>query len=663
MNNLKKTLVLMLLFSMNYLQAQRIDLEKVSVAAIQEKTHPTDSSAAAAILYKKARTYFIYEDKRGFSVRHEYTYRIKIYKKEGLSWANFKVPYYVAYENLPDEAVKFSNGTTYNLENGAIVKTKLNSEGNFKKNVNEYWNEASITMPNVKVGSIIEFQYTLSSDNIVKFPVFDFQYDIPVNSAVYSTEVPEYFSYNSVLKGFFKVKSESKIDKGYQNFTNEYNQTVNLSFQQINTLYTAENVPALRDEDYVDNIDNYKSAVVHELEKTRFPEVPEKIFAKSWLDVTRSIYKFDDFGKELNLKGYFETDLKMIVQDDASETDKINAVFKFVQQKMNWNGTYGYGTDKGVKKAYQEGSGNIADINFILISMLNYSGLNANPVLVSTVDHGIPVFPNRTVFNYVIAAVDIQGKRVLLDASNKFTAPNILRFSALNWMGRLVRSDGSSDEINLIPSVPSKETNNIMASIDASGKITAKMRVQTSDYLALQFRQKYGNVNQESYLEKLEQDLKDSRIEGYTVENKLTDLSKPIVETFTLASENLVEVSAGRMEFDPLLFFTMTKNPFQQENRILPVYFGYPKHYKYNISFDIPEGYAIESLPKSITLATPENIEVFSYKVMSQDNKIQLVATLENNGTLLAADFYEALKAFYLKVIEKQSEKIILKKI
>jgi len=56
---------------MSYLQAQRIDLEKVTVAALQEKTHPTDSSAAAAILYKKARTYFVYEDKRGFSVRHE----------------------------------------------------------------------------------------------------------------------------------------------------------------------------------------------------------------------------------------------------------------------------------------------------------------------------------------------------------------------------------------------------------------------------------------------------------------------------------------------------------------------------------------------------------------------------------------------------------------
>jgi hypothetical protein len=54
------------------------------------------------------------------------------YIKEGLSWANFEVPYYVGYESMSDDVVKFSNAVTYNLED-EIVKTKLNSEGSFKK--------------------------------------------------------------------------------------------------------------------------------------------------------------------------------------------------------------------------------------------------------------------------------------------------------------------------------------------------------------------------------------------------------------------------------------------------------------------------------------------------------------------------------------------------
>jgi hypothetical protein len=36
-------------------------------------------------------------------------------------------------------------------------------------------------MPNVKVGSVIEFKYILKSENIVEFPAFNFQQDIPVN--------------------------------------------------------------------------------------------------------------------------------------------------------------------------------------------------------------------------------------------------------------------------------------------------------------------------------------------------------------------------------------------------------------------------------------------------------------------------------------------------
>ena len=61
--------------------------------------------------------------------------KIQHYKKEGYNWANFTVPYCVGYEDYKNDIVEFSNAATYNLENGAIVKTKLDSEGSFKKNV------------------------------------------------------------------------------------------------------------------------------------------------------------------------------------------------------------------------------------------------------------------------------------------------------------------------------------------------------------------------------------------------------------------------------------------------------------------------------------------------------------------------------------------------
>ena len=644
-------------------QAQKFELGKVSMKELQEKACPSDSSAAAAVLYSKAKTFFKYDGKKGFSVVHEYEFRIKIYKKEGLGWGNYKVPYYVGYEKLNNDVLKFSNGITYNLENGAVVKTKLNSEGSFKKNVNEYWNEGSIAMPNVKVGSVIEFRYELKSENILKFPVFNFQQDIPVNYAEYVTEVPEFLIYKPVTAGFFKVKSDAKIVNGYQNFLNEHNQNVNLSFQQINSIYIAENVPALRTEDYVDNLQNYRSSIKHELDRTRFPDAPIKDYSTTWEGVANLIFKEKDFGKQLKERAYLDQDLRMIIRNATTNTEKTDIIFKFIQHKMNWNGEYSYYCDKGVKKAYEDGTGNSAEINCILIGMLNYAGIKADAVLTSTVDHGIPVFPNRTVFNYVIAAAEVDGHRILMDATSRFTAPNILPFYVLNWTGRLIREDGTSEEVNLVPTLISKEIANIMVAIDASGKASGKCRLMKNDYEALHFREQFARANQENYLEKLEDKYGDLKISNYSVENKETDLSKPVVEIFNFASDEVTETIDGKIYIDPLLFFRQTKNPFVQEKRELPIYFGYPAEQKYNINFEIPEGYIVESLPKSITIATPENIGVFAYKVLASENKVQVSVTSDRNSAMLSADFYDTLKTYYKQIIDKQNEKIVLKKI
>lgn len=438
--------------------AQNFELGKVSIAEIEEKVHPKDSSAVAAILYKKAKTLFNYNIINGFTVLHEYEYRIKIYKKEGLSWANFEVPYYVGYEDMNKDMVKFSNGVTYNLENGTVVKTKLNSEGSFKENLNDYWNQASITLPNVKVGSVIEFKYTLRSENIVKFPVFNIQYDIPVNYTEYRTEIPGFYLYKTISVGYVNVVSDSKLVNGYKNYEDEHNQTRRLGFKQVNSIYTAQNVPALIEEDYVDNLKNYRSAIRHELETVRFPEQPVKDYSVTWEGVAKTIYKDKNFGKELDERTYIEQDVMAILKDAVTPKEKLDLIFKFVQNKMNWNGDYGYYTDKGVKKAYLDRTGNIAEINFILIAMLKRAGINVSPVLTSTLQHGVPTYPSRTDFNYVIAAVQIDDKQILLDATNKFNSPNILPLQVLNWTGRLIRQDGSSEEINLVPTVPSKKT-------------------------------------------------------------------------------------------------------------------------------------------------------------------------------------------------------------
>ena len=641
---------------------QKYELGKVSVKELEEKFYPTDTSAPAAIIYKMGKSFFTYNITNGFRLVHEYEFRIKIYKKEGLDWANFKVPYYVGYESLNKDFVEFSEAVTYNLENGTIVKTKLKSEGRFKNKINEFWNESSIAMPNVKVGSVIEFKYSHRSEDLGEFPNFYFQYAIPVKYANYKTEIPNFFSYKPISTGFFKLKSSAKEEEGFQNYANEHNQSQSMSYQQINSAYTGENIPALKDEGYIDNVENYRSSIQHELEKIRYPQQPEKNFSETWEGVAANIYKKKEFGEQLRERQYFEQYLNPYIKSNDDQNARCKAVFDYVKRTLTWNGKYGYLTRKGLKQAFAERTGNVAEINLMLIAMLNYAGVEAYPVLLSTKDNGVPVFPNNRIFNYVIAAVTIDGKQLLLDATSKNSLPDILPFRDLNWTGRLIRQDGTSKEINLVPQTMSKQSVVVMAKLESSGRLSGKCRVYKTDYLAYGFREIFGKANNIQYIERLESKLNNVVISNYVVENT-DDLSKPISESFDFTSNNDVEIIGDKIFINPLLFYAVSKNPFMAETRELPIYFGYPNQEKYNVNIDIPDGYMIESIPKSMALSLGENVGSFTFNIASKENKIQLNAVNEIKVTMISGAFFGSLKEFYQKMIDKQNEKIVLKKI
>jgi hypothetical protein len=642
--------------------AQKNQLGKVSVSELEEKVYPGDTTAAAAILFKKASSGFKYRKNVGFCLEHEYEFRIKIYKKEGLDWANFSVPFFTAYKELNKDYVEFSSAVTYNLVNGKIEKTKLNAEGRFKKEINEFWSEASIVMPNVKVGSVIEFKYTLNTEDISEFPVFRFQYEIPVKYCEYVTEIPEYFVYKPILSGFGFVSSNATVVDGSQNFQDEHNQTARFSYRAVNSSYIAMDVAAMRKEEYVDNVDNYRSSLTHELEKTRFPSVDEKSYSTTWEAVAQDIYRNQRFGNELRERQYFESYLAPFFKSADTELEKATAVFDFIKHRMNWNSKYGYLTQKGVKKAFADKTGNVAEINLMLVSMLNHAGIKAYPVLISTIENGLAVFPNRNIFNYVIVSAEIEGRQVLFDATSKNASPGILPFRDLNWSGWLIKNDGTAAKTELVPKQTSKEVVTMAAKIDMKGHISGKLKIQKTDYLGYGFRERYGGINTDSYLEKFETRMNGIEITDYKVENS-DDVSKPILETFDFSSDGQTEIIGDKIYIQPLLFFTEGKNPFVSKERILPVYYGYPQQYKYIFSIEIPEGYEVESIPPTGAISTGENVGSFKFDIQLTKNFIQVVATHDIKQVFVASEFYANLSAYYEKMINLQTKKIVLKKV
>ncbi|TDX09001.1 DUF3857 domain-containing protein [Flavobacterium sp. S87F.05.LMB.W.Kidney.N] len=651
--------------------SQDFRLGKVSVAELEQKAHPKDTSAVAAILYKKGVSRMEFDQNDGFYMLTDVETRVKIYKKEGYDWANQAVWYYNT--NNLKERVFFSDAVTYNLVNGKIEKTKLKSDGSFDEVLSKYRGQKKITMPNIKEGSVIEFRYTVRSPSDAMIRDWDFQSSVPVNYSEFKVAYPEYYVFKPRQKGYvfpkittlkspksITITSKERGGNGMVAKTEFYSDKVD--YIETEVTYVAQDFPALKDESFVNNIDNYKSSVEHELSLTHFPNRPIKEYSTDWNSVVRTIYEYEDFGPELNKTGYFEEDLKKLLAGITTPEEKMWVILNHVKSNVKWNGYTGYGCDSGVKKAYKEKTGNIADINLMLTAMLRHSGLTANPVLVSTRSNGIALFPNRTAFNYVIAAVETPNGYILLDATDKYSTPNVLPFRTLNWMGRLIRKDGSSEEIDLMPKKASNDIVFMNYDIDAEGHVKGKTRRQCSDYNAMITRENFEKLKEEEYLEKLENNSGKIEISEYSRTNE-KDLLAPAIETYSFTGNNLCELIGGKIYVNPMLFFAKDKNPFKQDVREYPVDFGYPFLDKYNITIKIPEGYTVETLPAAVAYNMENNLGSFKFNIAANDNVLQLSIAHQINEAIVTTEQYEMLKEYYKGMIEKQTEKIVLKRI
>lgn len=667
------SIILFFFFSFFNLTAQEFKLGKVSVAELEQKVHPKDTSAVAAILYKKGKSSIEYNND-GFDLITQVDVRIKIYKKEGYDWANQSVTYYIG-DNNSREKVEFSDVNTFNLVNGKIEKTKLKSDGVFNEEVNKYRSRKKISMPNVKEGSVLEYSYTVRTSNIGMMRDWAFQTSIPVNYSEFKTYIPEYYTFNVRQKGYVFPKATTEKRSKSIVFTNKERSggngfsatqttysTDKVDYLETQTTYIAQDLPAMKEESHVNNIDNYTSSLEQELSMIKYPNSPIKSFSADWNSVAKTIYEYDDFGPELNKTGYFEDDLKTVLTGITTPEEKILVILNYVKSRVKWDNYHSYGCDKGVRKAYQEKTGNVAEINLMLTAMLRYAGLTANPVLVSTRSNGIALFPNRTAFNYVIAAVETPNGNILLDATEKFSTPNVLPFRTLNWFGRLIRKDGTSEEVDLMPKKLSNDIVFMSYNIDSEGKVTGKTRRQCSDYNAMITRNNVSSLKEDEYLEKLENDNNKIEISEYSRTNE-KDILLPIMETYSFTGNNLCELIGGKIYVSPMLFFTNNKNPFTQEVREYPVDFGFPYADKYNITIQIPEGFTVETLPTPAVLTMEDNLGTFKFNIAVNENTLQLSIVHQINEAIVSTEKYEMLKEYYKGMIAKETEKIVLKRI
>ena len=671
---MKKILPFLIALITISISSQEIKFGKVSKAELEEKFYPLDSTADAAYLFLERKTYYTYNQNKGFEVVTEVHKRIKFYNKEGFDKANQSIIYYKP-ESGNNERITSVKGYTFNIENGKVSKQKLSKSSIFDEKRSKYRSVKKISFPNIKEGAVVDFVYKKTSPYRTYIDDVNYQFDIPVKSFFCSIERPEYYNFKAKNKGYFLIPVKTTSRNGSLSFSQRI-RTTNRNISGTNTysdvsyssrnlsynkdIYQSINIPALKNsESFVTDIKNYRGGVKYELSSINFPDTPIKTYSNSWENVVKQIYNSPNFGGELNKTSYYEKDLLAITTDAKNDFEKSFKILQFVKQKIKWNGYTGKYVEKGVRKAYKEGTGNIAEINLMLTSMLRFSGLNAYPVLVSTRKNGVPLFPTLDGFNYVVAMVKFpENKYILLDASEMYSSPNVLPLRALNWNGRVVAKNGGSSWVKLTPSKHATEDHTVMAKITEDLTVEGLIRTKLLNHNALTYRIRYNNVVPETLKSNFEEKY-NLEVDNFKVSNEYK-LGKPVNRDVKFTSEDLIEEINGKLYLEPLLFLTIRENIFKLEERKFPVDFASPWKEKNTVSIQIPEGYKVESLPEVLAIGLPEKMGFFKFQVSQVGNKIKVMSILQFNTPFISPDYYKPLKEFYGKLVEKQTEKIVL---
>ncbi len=627
--------------------SQDIEFGKVSKEELIEKSCNIDSSANAAILYKKQNTYFSVTT--SVELVTEIHKRIKIYNKEGFDKATISLNLFKS--GSTNERIGKIKAFTYNLENGRVIKTALEKDQIFKTEYSYNYNQVKFTMPNVKEGSVLDITYKIKSPFYFNIDEFRFQYDIPIKKLDAEIRTPKGYNFKPKYKGYLNFYPQRSIKRD-----NRLGGPVDV------LTYALKDVPALKEESFVDNMNNYRAGVIFELVSIEVKGSAYRYFAKSWGDVAKTIGSSDDYKKELDRTNSFDDTLDEIISGQSTDIDKMKSIFRYVKESIKWNGVDGKYFQKGIRKALKEKKGNAADINLTLVAMLRYAGIDANPLIISTKDNMVPFFPTVDRLNHVLAYAYIDGKRYYLDATEEFSDINLLPLKDYNWEGILVDNNRLVWKKVGIKSPKAGMSQYILtANLDEEGTIEGNVKARHTNHSAYKFRENYKDRDLDAYLIEKEGTLENIEISNYEAKNT-DDYEGYVSESFDFYKESMADIIDGKIYIQPLLFLKSTENPFKLETREFPIDFGYPMKNRCMINLTFPEGYVLESNPEPIQLRIPDNLGQFNFSTKVIGNKIQLSSSLELNKASMNAESYLFIKEFFNQMISKHKQQIVLTK-
>ena len=695
MNNLKLALTfflfILIVMSSN---GQKSKFGKVSVQELRDTVHALEEAAGAAILYQYGKREIKYNSATDrMEINTEVYRKIKIFNIEQVHLGELEI---LLYQNDAGvvERITSIEAFAYNLNGSKIEKSRLPEGEIFTTKRSDYWTSNKFAIPNVKKGSVIEYKYKISSPFLIDIPLWNFQYDIPCNESDYSIMLPEYYTYKEKINGFLPLnRKETSKWSSYTRQVSDHspsgntlnqggfslnepsktkNPTVNYTCTVLD--YHEENTPSLKDVDFVLNSNDFRLGVKFELESSRVTyEGAIKYYSKSWDDIANTLEMNKDFGGQLD-RSSKEYEAELAELKELSDRDKITKVYALVQQNYTWNNEYAVLSKEGGRNLLKEKVGNVADINFLLINLLNEAGIKAWPIVTKRRDNGLleKDKPSLVELDYVFAVALLKGEKVFLDATDKFISAGELPLRALNPNGVLIDKSNSksiTDSRNkgtlLAIGNPNMKEINVYNTVHFDEDFDLKCK-ESVKYIGVEASRKRRNQSvynsKDEFIERLEEQNHNYTIDSINILNKEVS-PKPIQINYAYTLEGNVDEISGKLYINALLGNGIQKNPFLSAERQFPIYFDSKMKENYIISFKIPEGYEVDYLPETVNIGIPNGMGSYYFNLQAVGNMIQVHSTFSINEAVLSPQYFSPLKKLYDKAIEIGQQKIVLKKI
>lgn len=648
-------LLLFCLFSFNIFAQKTAPVEFGTVAKedLFMKYYAKDTTAEAVVLCDYGEYFYTFSNNYPL-VNYHRIVRIKILKKSGFDRANIKIGYRPSNDDK-NERISNIKAFTYNLEEDNITKYKLEEKNIFTDKANKNVHFQVFTLPQVREGSVLEYSYDLESGRWYDLQTWNFQKAIPVIWSELRASIPAYFDYNITLQSTIAL-NVNEYETGSDNYLRSNIRDKHLSYR-----FVMKDVPALKEEPFVTNIENFRSKLDFELAATYFPDQTKRDYSQTWESLNSTLLEDDNFGKQIKKFDTAEGIAKLLKTQYKDTLSLATAAFKYIQKTMQWNGEESIGTNNNLDKIYEKRLGSVAEINLMLVRLLRECGIDANPFILSTRDNGNVsdlVLLDR--FNYTIVHITLNNKDVLLDATSSLTTFGMLPIRCMNERGRLIVKKNS----RWIPIKPEpsrrKVTINTM-DIKTDQSVNGTCRISYSGHDASEFRATIISKGKDAYLSDYKKNRPNQTIKSLQIFNldSLEELAELEVKT-TL--NEAYSIAGERLYFSPMLGNAEESNPFKATERNYPVDFAVPQEESFIANYSIPESYVVEEMPKQEVINLPNNGGKFLFSCNFENGILKILSRITLKKAIYTDAEYIALREFYNRIVSKHAEQVVFKR-